>query len=104
MIYKSTTVAPFCHSYLNPLTFTSFLYKSQEWKSWKFFSRKKQVSSKNQKNKKPVQEIEVFKSFLCLKMNIMQNISYELKEIIKYETRNVTVKFWSTQLNHTHVI
>ena len=37
-------------------------------------------------------------------MNIMQNISYKLKEIIKYETRNVTVKFWSTELNHTHVI
>ena len=40
IVNKSTTFAPFCHPYLNPLFFTPFLQESQQWKFWKVFSEK----------------------------------------------------------------
>ena len=40
IVNKSTTSALFCRSYLNPLTFKSFLHESQQWKFWAVFSEK----------------------------------------------------------------
>ena len=50
-VNKSTIFAPFCHCYINPLTFTSFLHKPQAMKILNFFPKNQNSSQKPEKSR-----------------------------------------------------